>query len=104
MVDSWHSSIKCPVLLGDMRGWVKSKGKKIMTQKNILFIASKTQGITKVGEKRLIYTDHARPELGIFLKADGRELYAADYPELAKHLGRTLGQRLRGVFKLPDWN
>ena len=75
-----------------------------MTQKNIIFIASKNQGITKVGDKRLIYTDHARPELGIFLKADGRELYAADYPELAKHLRRTIGQRLRGVFKLPDWN
>lgn len=68
------------------------------------YIAARDMPLDKVGTTKLVTSEVARPELGKWLLCDGRELWAADYPELASKLKRTLKQRFRGVFTLPDLN
>lgn len=39
-----------------------------------------------------------------YIEASGQEVWAADYPELARRLKRTFKDRLKGIIRLPDLN
>lgn len=71
------------------------------------YIVTKRFDIYKAGDiVKLGYDACCNPALDRpwCLVADGRELWAADYPELARKCKRTIMQRLKGVFTLPNLN
>lgn len=71
------------------------------------YIAYKTFDHFKAGDiVELAYDSCCNPPMDRpwCLLCDGRTLWAADYPDLARKCKRTFMQRLRGVFTLPDLN
>lgn len=72
--------------------------------KQYTYILKENTALSPAGTIMRLWNDCRRSEIGLYLLCDGRELWAADYPDLAKKCKRTILQRLRGVFVLPDLN